>query len=587
VAAPTPTPRPGRTLAIIAVIIVALFGWVVISGHHSPKLGIDLAGGTSLTLKPVVPAGVTGTVTDDSVDQAVNIIRQRVDGLGVAESTVTRQGTGSGSTILIEVPGKNEKDLNDKVGKTAKMSFRKLLLSCGPVPSAAAAQPTPSPSASAGSSASPSATPSTTPSVSTAPSTSPSSNGRPAAGLSAASPTPTPSASASPTATTTAGQATATCAQLGTTATVPADIAAQWEALDCTKITSANHPSDVPTDDLVTCSVDGTESYILGPQVIPGSDISGATAGLDTGSNGTGIPQWVVNLNFNGEGSSIFADTTRALYGQTQGSDQNRFAVVLDGLVQTAPTVNGAILNGQAQISGSFTQETATDLANVLNFGALPLAFQAQQQQAISATLGSDYLYAGVLAGLVGLALVVVYLLLYYRGLGLVAFASLVIAGLLTYGSLVLLGQTLGYTLSLAGVAGAIVSIGITADSFVVFFERIRDEMRDGRSMRVAVEQGWHRARRTILAADAVSFLAAVTLYLLAVGNVQGFAFTLGLTTIIDVVVVFLFTKPLLTVLARRKFFAEGNKWSGVDPERLGIQRRPATPARPTTPKEA
>ena len=514
-AAPTPTPRPGRTLAVIAVIIVALFGWVFVSGHHSPKLGIDLAGGTSLTLKPVVPAGETGSVTDDSVDQAVNIIRQRVDGLGVAESTVTRQGTGSGSTILIEVPGKNEKDLNDKVGKTAKMSFRELLLSCGPVPSQAAAQPTPtaSPSASAGSTASPS----TTPSVSAAPSTSPSSNGRPAAGLTAASPSPSPSASAAATAST-----TATCASLGTTATVPADVAAQWEALDCTKITSADHPQDVAKEDLVTCSVDGTESYILGPQVIPGSDITGATAGLDTGSNGTGIPQWVVNLNFNGEGSSIFADTTRKLYGQTAGSDQNRFAVVLDGLVQTAPTVNGAILNGQAQISGSFTQDTATDLANVLNFGALPLAFQAQQQQAISATLGSDYLYAGVLAGLVGLGLVVVYLLLYYRGLGLVAFASLLIAGLLTYGSLVLLGQTLGYTLSLAGVAGAIVSIGITADSFVVFFERIRDEMRDGRSMRVAVEQGWRRARRTILAADAVSFLAAVTLYLLAVGQRAG-----------------------------------------------------------------
>ena len=365
---------------------------------------------------------------------------------------------------------------------------------------------------------------------------------------------------------------------------MPAAIAATWNSLDCTKITDASHPVDKADEDLVTCLVGGKESYILGPQVIPGSDITSATPGLDTSS---GIPQWVVNLKFNSDGSSVFADTTRALYAQQQGTDANRFAVVLDGLVQTAPTVNSAILDGNAQISGNFNQDSATNLANVLNFGALPLAFEAQQQQAISATLGSDYLYAGVVAGLVGLLLVVVYLLLYYRGLGLVAVASLVVAGSLTYGSLVLLGQTLGYTLSLAGVAGAIVSIGITADSFVVFFERIRDEMRDGRSMRVAVEQGWRRARRTILAADAVSFLAAVTLYLLAVGNVQGFAFTLGLTTIIDVVVVFLFTKPLLTVLARRKFFAEGNKWSGVDPERLGIRRKPAAPRRPATPKEA
>ncbi len=573
---------------------MGLFGWMLVTAHHSPKLGIDLAGGTSLTLKPVVPEGESGSVTDDAVDQAVNIIRQRVDGLGVAESSVTRQGTGSGSTILIEVPGKNEKDLKDQVGRTAKMSFRKLLLSCGPVPSATTAAPTPTPTATGSASPTPSASPTSSTAVSSKPSSTASptasGNGRPASGLAAASPSPSPSASASPVATTTSADATASCPALGTSATVPADIAAQWEALDCSKLlsTSAQHPEDVAKNDLVTCSVDGTESYILGPQVIPGSDITGATAGLDTGSNGTGIPQWVVNLKFNGDGTQVFADTTRALFAQTQGSDANRFAVVLDGLVQTAPTVNSAIVDGNAQISGSFTQDTATALANVLNFGALPLAFQAQQQQAISATLGSDYLYAGVVAGLVGLALVVVYLLVYYRGLGLVAFASLLVAGLLTYGSLVLLGQTLGYTLSLAGVAGAIVSIGITADSFVVFFERIRDEMRDGRSMRVAVEGGWRRARRTILAADGVSFLAAVTLYLLAVGNVQGFAFTLGLTTIIDVVVVFLFTKPLLTVLARRPFFAEGHKWSGVDPERLGIRRRPATPtARPTKPKEA
>jgi preprotein translocase subunit SecD len=587
VAAPTPTPRPGRTLAVIALIIVALFGWIVVTGHHSPKLGIDLAGGTSLTLKPSVPEGEKGSVTDESVDQAVNIIRQRVDGLGVAESTVTRQGTGGGSTILIEVPGKNDKNLEDSVGRTAKMSFRKLLLSCGPVPSATA-QPTPTPTPSAtgtGAGANPSATPSASTSVSASPTAS--SNGRPAAGLTAASPSPTPSASASPSAATT-GDTTATCAQLGTTATVPAAAAAEWEKLDCTKPFEKN-PADVAKEVLVTCSTDGNEAYILGPQVIPGSDITGAQAGLDTGSNGTGIPQWIVNLTFNSDGSKIFADTTRELYAQTNGSDQNRFAVVLDGLVQTAPSVNSAILDGRAQISGNFTQDSASNLANVLNFGALPLAFVAQQQQAISATLGSDYLYAGVVAGLVGLGLVVLYLLVYYRGLGLVAFASLVIAGLLTYGSLVVLGQTLGYTLSLAGVAGAIVSIGITADSFVVFFERIRDEMRDGRSMRVAVEQGWRRARRTILAADAVSFLAAVTLYLLAVGNVQGFAFTLGLTTIIDVLVVFVFTKPLLTALARTKFFGQGHKWSGVDPERLGIQRRPAATAqrRPSKPQEA
>ncbi|MFI5100089.1 MAG: protein translocase subunit SecD [Actinomycetes bacterium] len=586
-AAPTPTPRPGRALAVIAIGLVALYAWMFISGNHSPKLGIDLAGGTSVTLAPKVPEGETGTVTDTAVDQAVNIIRNRVDGLGVAESTVTRQGTGAGSTILVEVPGKNQKDLGPKIGKTAKMSFRKVLLSC---PTGVVAAP--SPSATASGTTSPSASPTSSTAVTPAPSATSSSNGRPATGLkagtSSASPSPssTPSASAA-----TTGDATATCASGlngPTSATVPAVDAAAYDALDCTKATDPNtHPSDIAKENLVTCSVDGTEKYILGPQIIPGSDVSSSSAILDTGSNGGGIPTWTVLLNFNSDGAKVFGDTTRELYAQPSGTDANRFAVVLDGQVQTAPGVNGAILNGQAQITGNFTQQTATDLANVLNYGALPLAFTVQQQQAISATLGSDYLYAGVLAGLVGLLLVAVYLMVYYRGLGLVALASLVIAGLLTYGSLVLLGQTIGYTLSLAGIAGAIVSIGITADSFVVFFERIRDEMRDGRSMRVAVEQGWRRARRTILAADAVSFIAAVTLYLLAVGNVQGFAFTLGLTTIIDVVVVFLFTKPLLTRLARTKFFGEGNRWSGVDPERLGIKRRTPAASRRTTPKEA
>ena len=584
-AAPTPTPRPGRALAVIAIGLVALYAWMFISGNHSPKLGIDLAGGTSVTLKPSVPPGETGTVTDTAVDQAVNIIRNRVDGLGVAESTVTRQGTGGGSTIVVEVPGQNQKDLGDKLGKTAKMSFRKVLFSC---PSGAV--PAPSPSATATGSTSPSPSPTASTAVSPAPSATSSSNGRPAGGLKAAtsSASPSPSATASPSASAAAtGDATVTCAT-GTTATVPAADAAAFNALDCSKVADPRtHPADVAKENLVTCSVDGAEKYVLGPQIIPGSDVSSSSAVLDTGSNGGGIPTWTVLLNFNSAGAKVFGDTTRALYAAQSGSDANRFAVVLDGLVQTAPGVNGAILNGQAQITGNFTQQTATDLANVLNYGALPLAFDVQQQQAISATLGSDYLYAGVLAGLVGLLLVAVYLMVYYRGLGLVALASLVIAGLLTYGSLVLLGHTIGYTLSLAGIAGAIVSIGITADSFVVFFERIRDEMRDGRSMRVAVEQGWRRARRTILAADAVSFIAAVTLYLLAVGNVQGFAFTLGLTTIIDVVVVFLFTKPLLTRLARTKFFGEGNRWSGVDPERLGIKRRTPAASPRATPKEA
>jgi preprotein translocase subunit SecD len=551
VAPPTPTPRPGRPLAVLALILVALYGWILISGNHTPKLGIDLAGGTSLTLKPVIAPGEHGSITDTAVDQAVNIIRQRVDGIGVAEASVTRQGSGADSTIVVEVPGKNE-NLYSKIGETAKMSFRTVLLSGAPAPAAATTTPSPTPTPSA------SAKPKNT---AAARSTAKAAAHASASATATATPSPSPSATSS--------------SSTKTPSITAADQAA-FDALDCTKAIPVNkRPQDNATQNLVTCAADGSEKYILGPQVIPGSDVTSSSANLNTGSNGNGIPTWEVLLNFNGAGSSEFATITKQLVAQTSGTDANRFAVVLDGLVETAPDVQSAILGGQASITGNFDQSSATALANVLNYGALPLAFVQQQQQSISATLGSDDLFAGVIAGLLGLALVVVYSLLYYRGLGLVTVASLTIAGLLTYGSLVLLGQVIGYTLSLAGIAGAIVSIGITADSFVVLFERVRDEMRDGRTMRVAVEAGWTRARRTILAADAVSLIAAVTLYLLAVGNVQGFAFTLGLTTIIDVVVVFLFTKPMLTILARTKFFGEGNKWSGVDPERLG--RRPAT----------
>ena len=391
-AAPTPTPRPGRTLAVIALIIVALFGWIFVSGHHSPKLGIDLAGGTSLTLKPGCPAGETGTVTDDAVDQAVNIIRQRVDGLGVAESTVTRQGTGSGSTIVIEVPGKNQKDLNDKVGKTAKMSFRKLLLSCGPVRAAAGAQPAPtaSPSASAGSDRVAHATPPHHERLGRAVATSPSSNGRPAAGLTAASPSPTPSASAAADGDATAADATATCAPLGTTATVAgADVARAVGGAglheDHQRRPPAGHRQGRPRHLL------GGRHRELHPR-----PAGHPRLGHHRRHGGPGHrverhrhPAVGRQPELQRRGRPASSPTPPAqLYGQTAGSDQNRFAIVLDGLVQTAPTVNGAILNGQAQISGSFTQETATDLANVLNYGALPLAFEAQQQQAISATLG-------------------------------------------------------------------------------------------------------------------------------------------------------------------------------------------------------
>jgi len=313
-----------------------------------------------------------------------------------------------------------------------------------------------------------------------------------------------------------------------------------------------------------------------------GTDVSSASAGLASNSQGVATGGWQVNLNFTGKGRAKFADTTRRL--AQQSDPLNRFGIVLDGLVVSAPALNnGPIVGGQAQITGNFTQSEATDLANVLKYGALPLTFDAGQVQEVSATLGGDQLKAGLIAGAIGLFLVVLYSLLYYRGLGLVTVASLMVSAILTYGLVVLLGWQVGFRLSLAGIAGLIVAIGITADSFIVYFERLRDEVRDGKSLRVSVETGWVRARRTILAADFVSFLAAVILYVVSAGGVRGFAFTLGLTTLLDVVIVFMFTKPLVTILARTKFYGQGHKWSGLDPEHLGTTRRTLLTPAPRT----
>jgi len=532
--AASPAPRPARALAVLAVVVIALGAWMAVSGHTTPKLGLDLKGGTSVTLIPRVPNGERGTVNTALVDQAVRIIENRVNGLGVAEATVTRQGTGSSSTINISVPGATDNSILQLVGETAKLDFRPVLEVGGPAPTTGS--PTPSASAKASPSARATA-------------------GAHATASAAASATPTVHPSASPAAST---PASATPQAAGVT---PAE-QAQFNALNCTKaIPAAARPADVATQNLVTCARDGSEKFVLAPVAVAGAHINSATASLDT-TTGT---QWVVNVTFDSSGSAQFAQVTSELYKKT--TPLNQLAIVLDAQVVSAPAIQNTI-NGTAQISGNFSQSQATDLANVLKYGALPLAFTTGQLLTVSPTLGSDQLKAGILAGLLGLLLVVLYSLLYYRGLGLVTIGSLTVAGVLTYELLVLLGQSIGYTLTLAGVAGAIVAIGITADSFVVYFERIRDELRDGRSMRVAVDAGWKRARRTILAADAVQLIAAVVLYVVSIGSVRGFAFTLGLTTLIDIVVVFLFTRPLLVLAARTKFFSEGHRLSGVEQSR-------------------
>jgi preprotein translocase subunit SecD len=544
VAAPTAVPRPGRTLAVLAAGIVAIVVAMVLTGAYTPKLAIDLAGGTSVTLTAKPIPGSTGGVTPESMAQAVEIIRDRVNGFGVSEAEVTTLGS---QNIVVSVPGQGNQKIVDLVGQTALLRFRQVLFSGAPVPAAAQNAP-----------------PAATPNPSPSPSPSPTSTGRGrvvSGALEAAAPTPSPSP---------AQQTGPRISTTGTDMITPA-IQKRFDELDCTRAEN-RQGADVakPTDVVVACDREGTAKYILGPAGVQGTDVTDAQAVLQSQQGGIG--GWIVELSFNDQGTRAFADVTRQV--TTLQPPLNQVAIVLDGVVVSAPEIREPITGGRAQIEGNFSQTEATDLANVLKYGALPLAFEKSQINTISPTLGSDYLRGGLIAGGIGLVLTVLYCLFYYRGLGIIAVLSLILAALFAYAAVSLLGDLIGYRLSLAGVAGLIVAIGITADSFVVFFERLRDELREGRSLRAAVEHGWRRARRTIIVADFVSFLAAAVLYLLSVDDVKGFAFTLGLTTLIDVVVVFLFTKPLITLLARTRFFSEGHRLSGLNPESLGVRRR-------------
>ncbi|MET8825398.1 protein translocase subunit SecD [Streptomyces sp. NPDC004610] len=582
--------KPGRSLVLILIAIVALTGGMFASGHTTPRLGIDLAGGTSITLTAVNEPGQPNAINQTNMDTAVGIMENRVNGLGVSEAEVQTQGA---SNIIVNIPkGTNSEQAREQVGTTAKLYFRPVLQREAAVDPAAS----PSPSASDGSSASPSPSASTSasggdgsPSPSATPSSSATSQGR-AVPEALKATTGTPSPSGSPSASSSAGDSASPSPSASDGAASDADTAlqAQYAALNCAdpdQRTEAGQGAK-PEDSTVTCGEDAGvwSKFLLGPVAVDGTEIDSAEAIFDTQS----AAGWKVVMDFNSEGAEKFADITGQL--ATQTSPMNEFAIVLDDAVVSHPYVSTTITGGNAEISGSFTQEQAESLSNMLSYGALPLSFKESSVTTVTAALGSEQLEAGLIAGAIGLALVVIYLVAYYRGLSLIAIASLLISAALTYVIMSLLGPAIGFALNLPAVCGAIVAIGITADSFIVYFERVRDEIREGRSLRPAVERAWPRARRTILVSDFVSFLAAAVLFVVTVGKVQGFAFTLGLTTLLDVVVVFLFTKPLLTLLARTKFFGKGHKWSGLDPKRLGVQpplRRTRRPVAPVEPKEA
>ncbi len=569
-AAPTKTAfKPGRTLTILGLILASLLAWAFWPGlSHTPRLGLDLRGGTQVILSPVSTNGVP--ITDDQLKQSVEIIRQRVDGFGVAESEVTTQGSGDNATIIVSIPGTTNQAILDSLSTTAKLDFR-------PVISEDYGSPQPAPTASPSASGSASPSPSASASVSVAPKTtasaSASSNGAAVTGgLRPAADTPSPTPSPSDSLTTTSLDSTSAAGVTSNNGLPPIqsaknDAALQlaFKNLDCSKTGATKGGATDPAKYLVTCSTDGQLKYLLEPAAVQGTEISNAQAGIAQGGAG-----WEVNLTFSSAGAQQFADTTTKL--AKQQPPQNQFAITLDGLVQSAPRVNEPILGGSAVITGQFTPDQAKALANVLKYGSLPVTLVPSSVEQISPTLGQDQLSAGIMAGLLGLLLVVIYLVIYYRALGLVAVASLLVAAAITYSLFVILGRQLGFTLSLAGVAGAIVAIGITADSFIVYFERIRDEIREGRSLRAAGDAGWIRARKTILAADFVSLLAAIVLYFMSVGSVRGFAFTLGLTTLVDILVAFLFTRPLVSLLMRTNWFTSGKPWTGLSPDRLGVK---------------
>ncbi len=565
------TRGPRRALLSFVAIILAL-GALVIgartwgTGQLTPKLGLDLEGGTEMVLEPVL-SDSSVTVNQGQLDQARDIIQQRVNANGVAEATVTTQG---GRNIVVSIPGQPTAEQLQAIRKPSQLRFRAVLEAA-----AGRLTPTSAPTATGTATGTSSGTPSvttTTPAPAFTPAPGNTLSGSPALvppALRADTTTPAPTATASSTST---GSGTATPTATPTSASdlawVTPALQAEYTAVDCTKFQTSELVDD-PAKPLITCSDDLNEKYLLGPVEVDGTDISSAVAGYRQ-QNGQTTNIVVVNLNFTSDGAKKFGAVTTRLYG-LQGN-LNRFAIVLDRKVISAPTTNAAILTGQAEISGNFTIESARSLAKQLQFGALPMSFSLQTENDISPTLGSEQLKLGLLAGLIGLLLVVGYSLVQYRLLGLVTVVSLVAAALLTYLTLTWLGWAANFRLTLAGVTGVIVSIGVTADSFIVYFERIRDEVREGRTLAAAVEAGWARARRTIIAADLVNLLAAVVLYILAASNVRGFAFTLGVTTLIDLLIVFLFTHPIMGILAHTTFFGGGHPWSGLSPDRLGAK---------------
>ncbi|MFI5927954.1 protein translocase subunit SecD [Micromonospora sp. NPDC051543] len=602
--------RPGRQLAVLGLIFVVLYLLVFFAGGASgsfkdrlePRLGLDLIGGTRVTLEAT--NSVDGKPpTAENLEEARQIIESRVNAFGVAEAEVVTEGN---RNIVISLPGEN-RDLTD-VGSAAELRFRKVLKAAdgsGAATAPPAAAPTASaapPSGAPSGSAAPKVTPSATGEAKVSPSASGGQGGMAPAPSASATPTPSasPSASAAPSASASAEPVPASIEEqrkaveqkVGAAAwqaasglQAPADLSADPSLGDKLKPFSTLTPQEVavlpaqmqfnvptigcaqldkrppasisdPKQQVVSCE-DGASKYLLDQAKVLGTDVDDADAVLDQSNS------WVVSLDFTGDGQGKWTALTRESFNnEGQACDATalgqdgkcRVAVVLDNEIVSSPEIQG-VLTGNSQITGQFTQKDASTLASQLRYGALPVTFEQQEAQNVTATLGASHLRAGLLAAGIGMLLVIIYAFFYYRLLGSVIFLSLILSALLVFGALVVLGRQIGFTLTLAGIAGMIVSLGVAADSFVIYFERLKDEIREGRSPRSAVPRAWIRARRTIISANAITLLSAVVLYVVSVGTVKGFAFALGLATVLDLVVVFLFRHPIMTMFARTRAF--------------------------------
>ena len=636
-ASPSAPVHPSRYLAVFLVLLIGVYLLVFLTGnkHADAKLGIDLQGGTRVTLTARTPDG--SRPSREALSQAQQIISARVNGLGVSGSEVIVDG----DNLVITVPGTDGSEARN-LGQTARLYIRPVINALpvdsagmqggprlpaprgslpdgqapgGPVPGGQPGVPAPgeqpgAPAPGAPGLNPPAPAPGAAPSPGHGPALPPGTGpgGAPAPGdlpilpdqplvppqprpypHDAPPPAPTPPSPA-PAPSTAAAPPEAPL--LPPIQPAPPDprkdlaeriakerewrqstnkgvqfLALQYEATRCFQedILAGNDDPDLP---LVTCDTQHKQAYLLAPSIISGDQIENASSGMDQHSGG-----YVVDLQFKSGAANTWADFTASHIG-------TQTAFTLDSKVVSAPQIREAIPGGRTQITGGdppFTASSARELANVLKYGSLPLSFESSEAQTVSATLGLTSLHAGLIAGAIGLGLVLLYSLLYYRALGLLTALSLGASGAMVFALLVLLGRYINYTLDLAGIAGLIIGIGTTADSFVVFFERIKDEIREGKSFRSAIPRGWRRARKTILSGNAVTFLAAAVLYFLAIGQVKGFAFTLGLTTALDTVVVFLVTWPLLYLAGNSKTLAKP-AYNGLGAvQQIARERRAAT----------